>query len=68
MESGTLACDDRAVTFTANGTTYAVNGLAETLVRGQKIDPIWQDNEALGEGFKKNIGPLLDRGLGLCEE
>jgi Protein of unknown function (DUF2511) len=61
VDSGTLVCEGAgSVTFTVNGTTYAVNGLAE----GADIDPIWADS---GDGLKKNIGPLIDRGLSLCD-
>jgi Protein of unknown function (DUF2511) len=65
VESGVLACESAgAVTFTANGTTYAVNGIAESQDAGADIDPIWTDT---GAGLKKNIGPLIDRGLELCD-
>lgn len=65
VEEGELACEADAVTFTTGGTTYGVNGLA--IGRGHpEIDPIWADDP---EGLvpKINIGPLLQRGLELCE-
>jgi hypothetical protein len=64
VESGTLACEGAgAVTFTTSGTTYAVNGMAQGMDQYAEIDPIWADE---GGGLKKNIGPLIDRGLSLC--
>lgn len=64
VDSGTLACGGAGeVTFTANGTTYAVNGLAKAATVFPDIDPIW----AKGEGApRKDIGPLIQRGLELC--
>jgi hypothetical protein len=41
----------------------AVNGLAKR--QGFKdIEPIWADDPETG--LKKNIGPIIDRGLALC--
>lgn len=63
---GTLRCTGAgAVTFEAEGTVYEVNGLAGTQNLGADIDPIWED---AGHGLKKNIGPLINRGLKLCKE
>lgn len=66
VESGTLHCEGSAVTFVTGGTTYAVNGTAVGQMerRGWKdIGAIW----ALAEqGLKKDISPLIDRGLALC--
>jgi hypothetical protein len=65
VQSGTLNCEGAgAVTFTTDGTTYAVNGLASGMDRWPEIDPIWADEP---HGLKKNIGPLIDRGLELCD-
>jgi Protein of unknown function (DUF2511) len=64
VKSGTLNCEGAgAVTFTTNGTTYAVNGLASGMDQWPEIDAIWADASG---GLKKNIGPLIDRGLKLC--
>jgi len=64
VQSGTLNCEGAgAVTFTTNGTTYAVNGLANGMDQWPDIDAIWADAP---HGLKKNIGPLIDRGLKLC--
>lgn len=73
VESGTLACDGVAegagdVTFTSEGTTYALNGLAKGRAARNgwaEIDPIWADDPDV-PGLKVNIGPLIDRGLALC--
>ncbi len=67
VDSGVLACEGgAAVTFTApDGTTYAVNGTARTVTDYPDIDPIWADTA--GPLPKKNIGPLIDLGLALCE-
>lgn len=54
------------VTFEADGTVYAVNGIAA----GQdfaNIEPIWHDDPK-DRGLKINLGPIIDRGLRLCEE
>ena len=66
VEDGVLECDAFAVTFTSNGQRYAVNGTARSAKRWTEIDEIWLDNPHL-EGTKINIGPLLDRGLALCD-
>jgi hypothetical protein len=74
VREGVLRCEGAgAVTFTSAGTTYAVNGLASGLGQYPDIDPIWADDPSAGTliGYevapKKNIGPLIDRGLELCE-
>lgn len=66
VSSGTLDCQREAVTFTTQGTTYAVNGMAESHDLGVDIEPIWADNPEI-PGTKKNIGPLIDDGLELCK-
>lgn len=62
VEDGTLACAGSdglgAVTFTTNGTAYAVNGIATQRSAGIDITPI------LVTG--KDLSPLLARGLALC--
>lgn len=66
VDEGVLACVPAfAVVFTAGGETYAVNGQAATQGYAD-IDPIWADDPD-GLAPKKNIGPLIDRGLELCE-
>lgn len=70
VDAGELRCQGSggvgAVTFTtADGKTYAVNGIAKQ--NGvPAIDPIWAKDPSI-PGTKKNIGPLLDRGRALCK-
>ncbi|TDZ96058.1 DUF2511 domain-containing protein [Mycobacteroides salmoniphilum] len=46
---GVLACKPPGlVTFTSDGTTYAVNGTAKSLKRYPEIDQIWKDDRAGG--------------------
>ncbi len=67
VPAGELRCEDgSSVTFTHDGTTYAVNGTARGTGRWPDIDPIWAPDPGV-EGLKVNIGPLIDRGLALCE-
>jgi len=67
VDDGTLSCDADAVVFTApDGDEYGVNGTALT-AGYDRIDPIWAPDKALGMGLKKDIGPLIDRGLALCD-
>lgn len=65
VPSGTLRCESRAVIFEVDGTRYAVNGTAKDRKLGTDIEAIWAiTSPALGT--RKNIGPLIDRGLKLC--
>ena len=71
VEEGTLACNGSGgvgeVFFTApEGTAYAVNGAAKSNERLADVTPIWADNPDIN-GLKKDIGPLIDKGLALCE-
>lgn len=64
VDSGVLRCEEQAVVFRYEGVDYAVNGTAKS--RGYPpIDPIWADGDL--EGTKKDIGPLIQRGLELCK-
>ena len=66
VDSGSLRCEPPgAVIFTANGTDYAVNGAA-TSKGYADIGPIWADNPDPAIP-KMDIGPLLDRGLAMCD-
>lgn len=68
VSEGILRCEGAgAVTFEAQDTVYAVNGLAEGLDAGIEIEPIWADDPELA-GLKKNIGSLIDAGLALCSD
>lgn len=66
VDEGVLRCEGAgAVVFEAEGTDYAVNGTAS----GQgyaEIEPIWLEDPAAA-GLKINIGPIIERGLALCE-
>jgi len=53
-----------AIVFRNGGTDYAVNGVATTLNYAD-IEPIWADDPS-GVSPKKNMGPLIQRGLRLC--
>jgi hypothetical protein len=68
VDSGVLSCEGAgSVYFTADdGRRYAVNGTAMTAGDAQRIDAIWADDPT-GLSPKKNIGPLIDTGLKLCE-
>lgn len=67
VDEGEIECKDKFIRlFHHGGKTYALNGIAKS--RGFKpIDPIWKDNPELGDGFKINIGPLLEAAGKLCD-
>lgn len=66
VDSGTIACrDGSSVVFTADGTTYAVNGTAKGENKYPEIDQIWAADPSVS-GLKKDISALLDAGLALC--
>lgn len=71
VPDGTLRCEGSggsgAVTFEAQGRLYGVNGTAKS--KGLPgIEPIWvADPAAPGLGLKKSVGPIIDRGLQLCQ-
>lgn len=66
VEEGIVRCEGASeVYFTAEGRTYAVNGMAMTVSDLPEIDAIWADNPDI-KGLKINIGPIIDRGLELC--
>jgi hypothetical protein len=70
VDEGILACKGTSsfgeVTFTANGKTYAVNGAARGTKKYIPADEIWADNPSPLGGPKKDIGPIIERGLKLC--
>jgi hypothetical protein len=67
VDSGTLACEPGSrITFEADGTTYAVNGLAKGDGSYADIDPIWADDGS-GLGLKVDISHLNEVGQTLCE-
>ncbi len=72
VSEGTLRCDGPGwVTFESAGVTYAINGLASGHADQEgwvDSDQIWaSDDEDLGLGLKKNMGPIIDDGLALCD-
>ncbi|MGQ0846525.1 MAG: DUF2511 domain-containing protein [Sporichthyaceae bacterium] len=64
VDSGVLSCFAGGVYFTTGGTRYTVNGIADSRGDGADIAPIWSKSN--NPGPRKNIGPLIDTGLGLC--
>lgn len=63
VEDGVLRCErGSAVVFRTGGVDYGLNGAAAAFA---DIDPIWAADPS-GVTPKKNIGPLIDRGLALC--
>ena len=67
VDEGVVSCEGAGeVYFTAGGTTYAVNGLALRNDDVPEVDAIWADDPDV-KGLKVNIGPIIDRGLQLCE-
>lgn len=62
---GVVGCEGAgSVTFTSDGTTYAINGTARDQTDYPDFDPIWKDAEG---GLKVNIGPVIDMGLEMCD-
>lgn len=73
VSGGTLRCDGPGwVTFETGGETYAINGLASGRAPEEgwrDIDDIWANApDVAGFGIKKDIGPIIDDGLMLCED
>ena len=66
VDSGTLRCEGAgAVVFVApDGTEYGVNGMASKYA---DIDPIWVAPDPSLPNLRKSIGPLIERGLALCD-
>lgn len=68
VASGTLACDEpQLVTFTADGTTYALNGAAAGAAAARGWQPDWTAivrRDSSGDGV--SIAPLIEKGLTLC--
>ena len=71
VREGTLRCSGTrtagSVTFEAEGRTYALNGTAKSQTEFPDVDPIWAANPAIPEA-RKDIGPIIQRGLQLCAE
>ncbi len=72
VSEGTLRCDGPGwVTFESDGVTYAINGLASGHADEEgwaEPDEIWaNDDDVMGLGFKKSMGPIIEDGLALCD-
>lgn len=69
VDSVTLFCtkgaDSERVTVVADREMYALNGTAKATKLYPPFDTIWRDDRNVA-GLKINIGPMLDRGLALC--
>lgn len=58
-----------AVTFTADGKVYAVNGIARGHAKSNgwhDLKEVWRDNPK-ARGLKVSAGVIIERGLLLCE-
>jgi hypothetical protein len=67
VESGTVACEQGTeIVFTADDTTYAVNGSALSSRQWPEIDAIWADNPGI-PGAKIDISDLISAGQELCD-
>ena len=59
VAEGELRCDGGAVTFNAQGKTYAVNGTAGGLGFA-RIDPIWKYDDSFAEAYAEETGISLE--------
>jgi hypothetical protein len=69
IDHGRLECIDGSVILVTSDGNYAVNGTTKDnphLKHVADIDEVWADDKDLGMGLKKDISPLVDRGLALC--
>ena len=58
VPEGRLRCTKNSVTFEANGSTYAINGTAQS--RGfPRVDPIWKHDTTMEESYAKQKGITL---------
>ncbi|WP_072803470.1 DUF2511 domain-containing protein [Rhodococcoides yunnanense] len=65
VSEGVLMCArPQRVTFTSGRTIYALNGSATTAGGFEDVASIWKDSSF--PGVKVDIGPMIERGLGLC--
>lgn len=66
VDRGCLYClSGVRLVFVSGGSRYAVNGTAIGDRGNLRIDPIWSADPTI-PGAKRNIGPLIERGLALC--
>ncbi len=67
VSGGYISCvRGHAIVFRQGGVGYAVNGSARALGYAS-LTPIWKDSPTPEYGPKMSIGPLIDRGLALCD-
>ncbi len=72
VSGGTLRCGGPGwVTLDAAGNTYAINSLAAGQASAEgwhDVHEIWATDPDAGIDIKKNIGPIIDDGLKLCDD
>lgn len=73
VERGKLACEQNAVTSEADGIIYAINGRTQT--ENNRNGSGWANSKNIRRYDPQgamygliDIGPLIQRGLALCEE
>ncbi len=73
VDKGKLACEQNSVTFEADGIIYTLNGRAQT--EAQRNGRGWADSKNIRrydpQGIMyglMDVGPLIQKGLALCEE
>jgi hypothetical protein len=65
VSKGTLRCEYAdEVTFQSGGTTYTVRRSTEHGENSNDIAPIWAQGPA---GMKKDLTPLIEKGLTVCD-
>lgn len=63
--NGILKCENKAITFRTNTRTYGINGTAQG--RGfPGPEAVWKVDPSV-PGKRMDIGPILDKGLSLCQ-
>ena len=68
VNEGRLECEGFAVIFHANGKAYGVNGAATGQKKYSDIKEIWADDPKYPDmNIKIDIGPIIEKGLKLCE-
>ena len=78
VDEANLFCEDNAIWVETGGTLYPLNGTAKSLLPrlrpGARIDAlpiIWRDDPRFDsndfQSIKINIGPMIEKGLRLCD-
>jgi hypothetical protein len=70
VDEADVSCREDAVYLRANGVLYAVDGIAlkhrtKTGAKDLRASGLWAADPSL-DGFKKSLGPMIDKGLSLC--